>query len=1208
VSVYPVHEGERVREVLVVHQDVTARKQAEQELRDRERQLRETQQIARLGSWQWEIATGAVVWSDEMYHIYGLEHGSVSSHEQFLERVHPEDRAKVSGEIGGVLETGQPFAFEHRIIRPDGSVRVLSGQGKPVEDEQGKIMRLVGSARDVTERKNAEQALQRAYDEMETRVQERTAELAQINRALEEEVAERTRAEVELLQKSSEMEAVFRALPDLYFRFDSNGIILEHQSGSASGLLFVQPDQFRGRRIQEVLPPHVGAQVDAAMQSVRGTGELVRIDYQLPLADAEHDFEARLLPLRGNQIIALVRDITDRKNAERALQRSEEHFRRITENSSDVASILDASGVSIYHSPAIERVLGYPPGEILGTSSFERIHPDDHAKCKEVLGAVFRSPGSTHTVEFRYLHKDGSYRVVDVLARTLLPDSASDGAIINLRDVTERKQAEEQLRFQKTLLEAQGEASIDGILVVSDEGRILSSNRRFAEMWGIPDDVLEAGSDDAAVKWVLDRLEDPEAFLARIAELYQSPDTRSEEEILLKDGRVFDRYSAPVKNGDGRYYGRIWFFRDISDRREAELAMQRREEHFRSLIENASDLITIVDAASCFRYHSPSVERILGYKPEQLIGISAFQYMHRDDVTGARAALARMAENPGGSHSVQFRYKANDGSWRYLEATGRTLNPTSAADGIVVNSRDITDRKQAEDAVRASEESYRGLFDSLTELVYVQDLAGRFLNVNDAVLRAYGYTRQDLIGRTPDVLADPTRVDLEDTLRRFGEAVAGKPQRFEWWGRRKDGSTFPKELVLTRSTYFGREAVIAVARDITERKRADEALQEATQEAEAANRAKSEFLSRMSHELRTPMNSILGFAQLLARKELPGDQKKGVDHILKAGRHLLNLINEVLDISRIEANRQPLSLEPVQLGGSLQEAINLIRPLAAQRDCRIEEQITGSSNLYVQADRQRLTQVLLNLLSNAVKYNRAGGSVRLSCEFGDQRVRIGVHDTGRGIPADKMDQLFVPFARLGAEQSGVEGTGLGLALSKRLVEAMEGKLEVESTLGEGSTFWLDLPVVEGPLQRLSRTGHSSARLPEEIPGAPATLLYIEDNLANLSLVESILASHEEITLVPALQGRLGLDLAWEHQPDLVLLDLHLPDMSGEEVLKRLQADPRTRETPVIIISADATPGTVDRLRTAGANAYLTKPLDVDHFLATVERFLAGARK
>ncbi|CAA9316480.1 MAG: hypothetical protein AVDCRST_MAG89-1429, partial [uncultured Gemmatimonadetes bacterium] len=502
------------------------------------------------------------------------------------------------------------------------------------------------------------------------------------------------------------------------------------------------------------------------------------------------------------------------------------------------------------------------------------------------------------------------------------------------------------------------------------------------------------------------------------------------------------------------------------------------------------------------------------------------------------------------------------------------------------------------------------------DMAWLKDAEHRVLAVNEAVAQAAGVDRDSCPGKTdfeiwPPEVAKKIRVDDERVLREARQIIT------EESFLHPDGTTHWLETV--KRPFYDHQGQVAgtvgIARDITGRKEAEIALQRAKEEAdeardsaEAANRAKSEFLSRMSHELRTPMNSILGFAQLLARKELPADQKKGVDHILKAGRHLLNLINEVLDITRIEANRQELSVEPVQAKSAIQEALSLIRPLASQRGCRIEEQIAGETDVYVRADRQRLTQVLLNLLSNAVKYNRAGGSVRLSCEAAGERVRIGVHDTGRGIPADKMDQLFVPFARLGAEQYEAEGTGLGLALSKRLVEAMGGALEVESTFGEGSSFWLDLPVVESPLQRLSRTGASGARPAEQTPGAPATLLYIEDNLANLSLVESILASHPEITLVPALQGRLGLDLAWEHRPDLVLLDLHLPDVPGEEVLRRLQADPRTRHTPVIIISADATPGTVERLLQAGANGYLTKPLDVDDFLATVERSLAAVRR
>jgi CheY-like chemotaxis protein len=248
--------------------------------------------------------------------------------------------------------------------------------------------------------------------------------------------------------------------------------------------------------------------------------------------------------------------------------------------------------------------------------------------------------------------------------------------------------------------------------------------------------------------------------------------------------------------------------------------------------------------------------------------------------------------------------------------------------------------------------------------------------------------------------------------------------------------------------------------------------------------------------------------------------------------------------------------------------------------------------------------VLLNLLSNAIKYNRPGGRVRITCGEGEGgRFQIHVHDTGVGIRPDRIDQLFVPFARLGAEQTEVEGTGLGLALSKRLVEAMGGDLLVESTPNRGSVFTVELRMADDPVDRLRSERAERPPVVEETGHRSATVLYVEDNVANLSLIETILDDRPEITLVPALQGRLGLELAAEHQPDLILLDLHLPDIPGEEVLRRLRADERTAATPVIVISADATRGAVQRLLEAGVHAYLTKPLDVDLFLNTIDEVL-----
>ena len=356
----------------------------------------------------------------------------------------------------------------------------------------------------------------------------------------------------------------------------------------------------------------------------------------------------------------------------------------------------------------------------------------------------------------------------------------------------------------------------------------------------------------------------------------------------------------------------------------------------------------------------------------------------------------------------------------------------------------------------------------------------------------------------------------------------------------------------------------------------------------------------MSHELRTPLNAILGFAQLLEMDELTPEQRESVRYIRRGGDQLLNMINEVLDISRIEIGALSLSPEPVWLPDVLEEQQALMAPMAAERGVTVVVRTTPDVTAHVLADRQRLKQVLLNLLSNAVKYNRPGGKVTVECrEPAPGRLRIDVTDTGFGIPPDKLDRLFTPFDRLGAEQSGVEGTGIGLTLTRRLVEEMGGSLTVQSAVDEGSTFSVELARVEDPVRQLPTiepvaAGSRPARGPEK------TVLHVEDNLSNLRLVEQLVLQRPEVRLINAIQGRLGLELAREHRPDLILLDLHLPDMQGTEVLAELQRDPQTRDIPVTIISADMTAGLVERLKDAGARGHMTKPLDVEALLGLLD--------
>ncbi|MGH9282078.1 MAG: ATP-binding protein, partial [Acidimicrobiales bacterium] len=467
----------------------------------------------------------------------------------------------------------------------------------------------------------------------------------------------------------------------------------------------------------------------------------------------------------------------------------------------------------------------------------------------------------------------------------------------------------------------------------------------------------------------------------------------------------------------------------------------------------------------------------------------------------------------------------------------------------------------------------------------------------------------------PGFLADRVHPDDRAGFSAVLRTVAGggtPQQALEYRFRHGDGSYRWTAGVFVGTTATGTAGqdgatgdVLVYALDVDDRRRADQERQEAQAAAEAANVAKSGFLSRMSHELRTPLNAVLGFGQLLQMQPLSTEQQEFVDYIVKGGRHLLDLINEVLDISRIEAGELALSPEPVLASGLVDDAVDLIRPLADQQGIQLVVDRSGPCGCYVFADRQRAKQILLNLLSNAVKYNRTGGTVAVSCEqMSATRMAIRV-DTGPGIPAEQLSRLFTAFERLGAEHTDVEGTGIGLALSKRLAEVMDGQLSVSSALGRGSTFSVELPLVEGPVERFERLTRTEDPAP-----APSDqrrkVLYIEDNLAHLNLMERILGQRSDVDVVAAMQGSLGLELAREHRPVLILLDLHLPDMSGEQVLQRLRDDPETASTPVVMVSADATSGQLQRLLAAGATAYITKPIDVAALLRALDDAMAKA--
>ncbi len=380
-------------------------------------------------------------------------------------------------------------------------------------------------------------------------------------------------------------------------------------------------------------------------------------------------------------------------------------------------------------------------------------------------------------------------------------------------------------------------------------------------------------------------------------------------------------------------------------------------------------------------------------------------------------------------------------------------------------------------------------------------------------------------------------------------------------------------------------------------------LQEANAQLLAANAAKNDFLSRMSHELRTPLNAICGFSELLTIAGPDENPKELAEIILRAGKHLTVLIDEVLEISKIEEGQITISLDPVAIEPLLDDVLALIAPLAARNDVIVHPPQTKAGSRYAYADSQRLRQVLINLVSNAIKYNRPGGSVFVTAEVaGPDRIRVSVRDTGLGMDELALSKLFTPFERLDAAARGIEGTGLGLALSKRLVEAMGGTLEVTSTPGEGSTFCVDLAASEPEAVQLARE-EAAELIDIRTYSGERRLVYVEDVVANVRLLEEVLRRRPSVQMMPAMLGQLGLDLVRENHPDMILLDLHLPDVTGADVLRQLRADKQTAGIPVVMLTADSTRTQARELLDAGAQAYLTKPLQVRRLLELLDRFL-----
>ncbi len=964
--------------------------------------------------------------NEEFEKLSGYSREELEGHKSWTDFVEKEDLAKMREyhRLRRINSTSTPLIYDFRFIDRVGNV-------KNIHLDIGMIpgtKRSVASLLDVTDRKNALEDSQKLYE-------------------MELEARDETDA------SKNQISTVLERISDSFVALDNNWHYT-YVNKKAAEMFEKTPEEMVGQHIWTMFPEGIGQPFYKAYHQALEEQVQVHIEEYYPPYDRW--FENDIYPSEDG-ITIFFKEITERVKMQEELLSKERELSSIYNNISEVLYSLSVEEGDNYRFISVNQsfldTTGLTETQVVGKYVHETI-PEPSLQL--VLNNYKKAIHEKKTVRWEEVTEYPTGKKYGEVSITPVFDTEGHckNLIGTVHDITERMEMQEEILFKTTLLEAQLESNIDGILVVDDRGQSILYNHRFGEMWNITPALLESDDDKKMIDCVLSQLKYPEIFTQKVEYLYANKSEKSLDEIEFKDGKIFERYSSPLIDAEGKYDGRIWYFRDITELKQSQKALIESEKNYRELVDNSLVGVYKTNLNGDILFANTAMANLGnldGFKDLKGRNIIEF-YNNPSD----REKLIRLLKKEGKVNQFEMELVSDFG-----EVVNVLITAQLSGDNILGMIIDTTEKKKAETALITSENKYRALFDNAEDGIFLMK-GENFIECNEKVLEIYGVGRDQIIGQSPIIFSPKFQSDgerSENKAKRFiNQALHGNPQHFEWEHLRYDGTTFYTEVSLNRVKIDDEYLTQAMVRDVTERKKA-ESLEKENIKLQELDKLKSMFIASMSHELRTPLNSIIGFTGIILQGmsgELTDEQQKQLSIVKNSANHLLSLINDVIDISKIEAGKVELFIEDYDLSSIMGEIEESFMDAITRKHLKMS--LNMPETLLVKGDERRTKQVIMNIVSNAIKFTPEG-SVTINVGENNRMVEISVKDTGIGIKAEDRGKLFQAFSRIYVEgQPMMEGTGLGLYLSKKIADLLGGDIHATSQFNLGSEFIFVFPV------------------------------------------------------------------------------------------------------------------------------------------------------